>query len=136
MKDRELKAMGTMLYWAEGFQSNYADIVDFANSKPAMITLFLKFLRRICGIDESRLRVYLYCYSNQNVEGLINYWSKLTGIPKLQFTKPYVRQDFKVEKIGKMKHGLIHIRYYDKKLLELIKKWTEEYVKEYASVVP
>ena len=135
-KDKELRALGTMLYWAEGFQASYADIVDFANSKPAMISLFLKFLRRICGIDESKLRIYLYCYSNQDVKGLINYWSKLTKIPKAQFTKPYVREDFKIEKVGKMKYGLIHVRYYDKKLLELIRKWIEEYVKEYASVVP
>ncbi|MDP2650752.1 MAG: hypothetical protein Q8P04_01505 [bacterium] len=136
IKDKELKALGTMLYWAEGFQASYADIVDFANSKPAMISLFLKFLRRICGIDESKLRIYLYCYSNQDVKGLVDYWSTLTGVPKAQFTKPYIREDFKIEKVGKMKYGLIHIRYYDKKLLELIKKWTEEYIKKYASVVP
>lgn len=136
VKDKQLKALGTMLYWAEGFQSDGADIVDFANSKPAMISLFLKFLRRICGVDESKLRVYLYCYSNQDVQGLIDYWSRLTGIPKSQFTKPYVRQDFRAEKVGKMKYGLIHVRYYDKKLLELFRKWTEEYVEEYASVVP
>ncbi len=136
VKDKELKALGTMLYWAEGFQASYADIVVFANSKPAMISLFLKFLRRVCGIDESKLRIYLYCYSNQDVKGLINYWSKLTKIPKSQFTKPYVREDFKIEKVGKMKYGLIHVRYYDKKLLELIRKWIEKYVKEYAQVVP
>ena len=136
MRDKELKALGTMLYWAEGFQSVNADIVDFANSKPAMIALFLKFLRRICGIDESKLRLFLYCYSDQDIRGLIDYWSRLTNIPKTQFTKPYVRQDFKIEKAGKMKYGLIHVRYYDKKLLELIRKWIEKYVKEYASVVP
>lgn len=136
IKDKELKALGTMLYWAEGFQSDSADIVDFANSKPAMIALFLRFLRRICGVNESKLRVYLYCYSNQNLEYLINYWSKLTNLPKEQFTKPYIREDFKIEKAGKMKYGLIHIRYYDKKLLELIRKWTNEYVQKYASVVP
>ncbi|MEX2033142.1 MAG: hypothetical protein WD889_01095 [Candidatus Colwellbacteria bacterium] len=135
-KDKELKALGTMLYWAEGFQASYADIIDFTNSKPAMILLFLKFLRRICGINESKLRVYLYCYSNQDVKSLINYWSKATKISKSQFTKPYVREDFRPEKAGKMKYGLIHIRYYDKKLLELIRKWIEEYIEEYAQVVP
>ena len=45
-KDRELKALGTMLYWGEGFQSDHADIVDFANSKPAMISLFLKYFEQ------------------------------------------------------------------------------------------
>jgi len=62
-----------MLYWAEGFQSEKAKMIDFANSKPEMISLFLKFLRQICGIDENRLRAYLYCYENQSPQKLIKF---------------------------------------------------------------
>lgn len=135
-KDRELKTAGVMLYWAEGFKSKNAHHIDFANSDPNMIMYFLIFLRRICGVDESRLRVYLYCYSNQDAEELIKFWSRLTSIPKKQFTKPYVREDFDIRKIDKMKHGLIHIRYHDKKLLELIRNWINDSIKEYAQIVP
>ena len=46
-----------------------------------------------------------------------------------QFIKPYIREDFKVDKIDKMKYGLVHIRYSDKKLFLQIKKWTDEYLK-------
>jgi len=42
------------------------------------------------------------------------------GIPKNQFSKPYVRKDFKIEKVNKMPRGLVHIRYYDVKLLRQI----------------
>lgn len=135
-RDKELKILGVMLYWAEGFKSPNAVGVDFANSNPDMISLFLKFLRRICGINESKLRVYLYCYSDQNVKSIIHFWSTLTSIPKQQFTKPYVRSDFKKEKSGKMKYGLIHVRYHDKKLLNLINLWIADYVKKFAQVVP
>lgn len=126
-KDLELKVAGTMLYWAEGYQSDIAVGVDFANSKPEMIVLFLKFLRNICGIDEKRLRAYLYCYANQDITELIIFWSKLLRIPKEKFTKPYVRKDFREEKAGKMKYGLLHIRYSDKKLLNTIRLWIKEY---------
>lgn len=127
-KEKILHIAGIMLYWAEGYQAAHASGVDFSNSKPEMITVFLEFLRRICKIDESRLRVYLYCHANQDSHSLISFWSRLTGIPKKQFTRPYVRSDFDPKKIGKMKQGLIHIRYYDKKLLEQLRFWIREFV--------
>lgn len=125
-KLRTLKAVGTMLYWGEGYKAG-TSMVDFANSDKDMIRLFLKFLRIICGVDEKRLRVYPYFYSNQDANENIKYWNRLTKIPKSQFTKPYVRKDFREDKIDRMPHGLIHIRYSDKKLLNLIKSWIEEY---------
>lgn len=125
--EEQLKLAGVMLYWGEGFNSPNAAVVDFANSKPEMIALFVSFLRRICGIDESKLRCFLYCYSNQNPSQLIKFWSQVTGIPKRQFTKPYVRKDFDLKKKGKMEYGLLHIRYGDKKLLNIIRGWIKEY---------
>lgn len=124
---RLLKTIGVMLYWGEGCKSDKMSIVDFANSDKDMIMLFLKFLRNICGVDEKKLRVFPYFHANQNSDKNINYWSKVTGIKKSQFTKPYIRKDFDESKKDKMPHGLVHIRYADKKLLNLIKIWIEEY---------
>lgn len=124
---RTLKAIGTMLYWGEGCKSDKVGVVDFANCDKSMIITFMKFLRNVCGVDENRLRVYLYLHTNQNIESCIEYWSEITKISKDQFTKPYVRKDFDESKKDKMPHGLIHVRYSDKKLLNLIKKWIREY---------
>lgn len=101
-----------------------------------MILIFLRFLRDICGIDESKLRVYLYCYADQKIGRLISFWSKITGIPSSQFTKPYVRNDFNPQKSGKMKYGLLHIRYGDKKLLDLIRRWIEDHIDEFVKGRP
>lgn len=132
---KELAAVGTMLYWAEGYKGNEKSVtVDFANSDPKMIKIFLKFLREIYNVDENKLRVYLYCYSDQNIKNLIDFWQRVTFISKSQFSKPYVRSDFK-ETGRKMQHGMIHVRYHDKKLLLEIKNMIESYVKKYASVV-
>lgn len=126
-KDQKLKAAGIFLYWGEGAQLQGKNSgVDFANNNPEMIKVFLKFLRRICGINESRLRVFMYCYTDQNIENLLKYWHNITSIPLHQFTKPYVRKDFQ-QNGRKMQYGLIHIRYADKKLLVQIDSWIKEY---------
>lgn len=133
LKDNKLKLAGIMLYWAEGYKNLGKNIrggaVDLANSDPRMIKVFTKFLMEICGVKKERLRVQLYCYANQNINFLKKYWSELTRIPLSQFIKPYVRKDFNIAKIDKMKYGLIHVRYNDKKLFLQMKKWTEDYLK-------
>lgn len=136
-EEEKLKIAGIMLYWAEGAKAQKVlgtnrkrHAIDLANSDPEMIKLFLKFLREICGVDENRLRVLIYCYANQNVNSLRNYWQKISGIPLKQFIRPYVRQDFLPEKIGKMEYGLVHIRYSDKKLFLQIGDWTKQYLNE------
>ena len=103
--------------------------VDFANSDPKMVQLFLKFLRNICGVQESKIRIYLYCYPQHNLNQLVRYWSGVTDVPRTQFTRPFVRQDA-AGKVGqKLKHGLVHVRYGDKKLLWQLNQWAEEYCK-------
>ena len=132
--DKELRVIGTMLYWAEGYKGNErlpAKMLDFANSDPHMISLFLLFLRDSFFIDEKRLRAFVYCYSNQDTRKIIHFWSKLTKIPLKQFTKPYVRKDFR-KKANIMPNGLVHIRYSEKKLLLEIKNMIDYYVRKYA----
>jgi len=131
-KERQLKIAGIMLYWAEGAKSNLKNrawMIDLANSDPEMIKVFLKFLRIICGIDEKKLRAYIYTYADQDIKKLLKYWCKITKIPLKQFTKSYIRNDFLPEKSGKMKYGLIHIRYNDKRLLLQIEDWIKKYSK-------
>lgn len=134
LEEEKLKIAGIMLYWAEGAKSDNYSVVDFANSDPSMVSMFLDFLRKIFSIDENRLRLQLYCYADQDVPSLISFWCNLTNIPESQLIKPYIRKDFK--KTGrKMIHGLIHIRYNDKKLWLEIMKMIQQYKIEYASVV-
>src|SRR3989344_1270741 len=93
-----------------------------------MIKIFMKFLRQVCGISEKKLRVFMYCYSDQGIENLMKFWHNVTNIPLNQFTKPYVKKSFK-ENSKKMEYGLVHIRYADKKLLIQIENWIKEYSK-------
>lgn len=124
-----------MLYWGEGYKGSVkrpANRVDFANSDPSMIRIFLEFLRQTYELSESKFRILLYCYSNQDVVNLIDYWSSVTDIPKAQFTKPFVRSDFKITG-NTMPYGLVHIRYNDKKLLLEIKSLIDCYKAKYCA---
>ena len=117
------------LYWGEGAKSLEAGVVDIANSDPAILKIFLRFLREIIGVEERRLRVYLYCFADQDVGALIGFWSEELGIPETQFTKPYVRDRF-VSAKRRMPYGVAHVRYNEKRLLihilseiEVLKTW-------------
>ncbi len=125
-EEDRLKVAGVMLYWAEGYKRGKGGGLDFANSDANMIKVFLNFLRIIFKVDEKRLRVYLYCYANQEVTALISFWSSTTNIPKEQFSKPYIREDF-CENGRKMTNGLIHVRYSDKKLWLEIMRMIDEH---------
>ena len=123
-EEEQLRVAGTMLYLAEGAKRQGA--VDFTNSDPRLITLFLAFLRCICGVSETRLRAAIYAYADQDIRELHKFWSEHTGIPLGQFQKPFVRPLTPNVSRRKMSVGLLHIRYSDRRLLELIQKWGEE----------
>ena len=116
-KERDLLVAGLMLYYGEGAKTGHT--VDFANSDPMLLSLFLKFLKDICGIDEKKLRFYLYCFSDQNSQSLIRFWCSHLSVKRGQFTKPYVRSTLNKGK-RTMANGVLHIRYSDKRLLEKI----------------
>jgi len=114
VKDRELLIGAVMLYYGEGAKTGVT--VDMANSDGYVIKLFLKFLRKICRVDEQRLRFYLYCFSDQNSDILIKHWSNQLSVEIKQFTKPYVRSTLNRGNRS-MPYGVLHVRYSDKKLL-------------------
>lgn len=115
--EEKLFVAGLMLYFGEGAKTR--STVDLANSNPEMLKLFIAFLRTIFRIDESKVRIYLYCYSNQNVSDLINFWSQELSVSKNLFTRPYVRDHLPSNKRF-IQYGVAHVRYNDKRLLEKI----------------
>jgi hypothetical protein len=127
-EEHELKLAAIMLYWAEGYKVGKMNTVDFANSDPAMVVIFRRFLLEICGVDETRLRFHLYCYPDQDIESLHKFWSELLNIPLSQFVKPYISKTTSPGVRGsRMIHGLAHIVYCDRKLLRQILSWIDEY---------
>jgi len=72
-KEKILYTAGLMLYWAEGAKGN-SDKVDLANSDPNLAKLFIKMMREIYQVRESKFRASIFCYSNQDIKNLIAFW--------------------------------------------------------------
>lgn len=124
--EQDLKLAAIMLYWAEGYKAG-GSTVDFANSDPEMAKIFIRFLRDICGVEESKLRGYLYCYEGQDILSIRTYWSTVLSLPESQFSKPYIKKSAPGPRGPRMVHGLVHVRYCDKKLLAQVLIWINEY---------
>lgn len=118
MEDK-LQTVAITLWWAEGSKSrrdvrwksavNYP--VEVTNTNPAIIRLFLDFLRKGLEIDESRIRVQIQIHEGDNKLELEKYWSNITGIPRDNFNKTIVRPIG--NKAGKTK-GTCKVRFSDK----------------------
>lgn len=126
-RDELLKVAGVMLYWGEGTKSR--GTVALSNSNPMIIKIFLKFLRNICGIDNSRLHATIHYYEDQDLSTLLNFWSEKTLIPPIQFYKPYLHIKGKGSYKKTSSHGTISFQYSDVILFNLITSWMNEYSK-------
>lgn len=87
LSDRDLLIAGTALYAGEGVKRDGE--VALANTDPALVRLFLRWLRTVFDIDEARLRVRLYLHEGLDLTAATGYWSTVTGIPEDQFGQPY-----------------------------------------------
>jgi hypothetical protein len=79
--ERELVVAFSMLYWGEGSKN----ACEFINSDGRIIEVYLKILRRVFNIDESLIRATMRIFTGMNRAECLNYWSKITNIPKREF---------------------------------------------------
>lgn len=82
-EEKKLLVVGLMLYWAEGNKKNKF-LVALGNLDSRMIKLFLEFLRKICRVDEKRLRLYVRVYKSFNKNKAHSYWESFLKLPKTQ----------------------------------------------------
>jgi hypothetical protein len=87
LTEREFLFAGAALYAGEGAKADKT--VMFANSDPALIAFFTRWLRHFFEVDESRLRLRLYLHEGLDLAAAIDFWTSLTRIPASQLHKPY-----------------------------------------------
>lgn len=111
--DSMKKVMCAILFWAEGSKVNQR--LEFTNSDPKMIKLFLKFLRQSYELDERKFRVNLHLHKYHKPEETLDFWSKVTDIAKTQFIKPYMKPHSGLRK-KKDYMGCVTVRYYNSEI--------------------
>jgi hypothetical protein len=102
------------LYWCEGGKYPARSSLQFGNSDPKMIKLFLTLLRTCYCLDESKFRLTIQHRADQDSGYLTRYWAGITNIPLSQHYACYVD----ARSIGKPTHktnyhGVCVIHYFD-----------------------
>ncbi len=114
----ELWLMGVMLYWAEGSkekETHPGSGVQFSNSDPYMIKLFLKWLLEICNINRNEIYFDIFIHENSknNLDNVLKHWSQTTNFTKNHFPHIYFKKNkLKTNRknIGNNYYGLVKIR--------------------------
>ncbi|MEU8959714.1 hypothetical protein AB0C93_36125 [Streptomyces sp. NPDC048518] len=94
LSDRELFLLGVGLYWAEGAKCKPyrpQERVDFVNSDPNMITVYLAWLR-LLGVLPERLRFHVSIHETADVPAAERFWADLTGADAAAFGKTTLKR--------------------------------------------
>lgn len=110
---RDLFLAGCMLFWAEG--SKNKNIIEFVNSDPIMINIFMKFLRVCLSIKDEDIKISINCYVNNNLmyDEIEKFWLKETNLSKDNFNKATINNTPKSSsgnKKNKLIYGVCKIR--------------------------
>ena len=127
LEEEHLKAMALGLYLTEGNTKN-KNSIRFSNSDPALVKIFVKFLKVICGVNADKIKLSLIVYPDASQKKLKDYWAEFLGLPVKQFTKTTVLKNRSNH--TRKKHsefGTITVYVHNTKLLDTIKEWAREY---------
>jgi len=134
LSERELWLIGIALYWGEGSkEKDYrpGSGLQFSNSDPYMIKLFICWLLRVIKIPKEKIYFEIYIHKNHknNINRSIAHWSNYTGFSKNIFNHIYYKKNkIKTNRKNTKNNyfGLLRIRV--KNSSELNRKvagWTE-----------
>jgi transposase len=89
LNESELFVAGLVAYWAEGAKNKpwrTGTRVSFLNSDPAMIRLFLSWLRLI-GVEPDRLQFRVQIHESGDVSRAERFWAEVVGVENASFDR-------------------------------------------------
>jgi len=97
ISNRELWLIGIALYWAEGSKEKIngkSSGVDFGNSDPEMIRLYLKWLLDIVQVAKDQITFSLYIHESakHRIKEVKRQWSLATGFPEKTISYIYYKK--------------------------------------------
>lgn len=119
-----LFGLGIGIYWGEGTKVA-PHSVRVANSDPAILRTFIRFLKIICQIKPDRLHFSIVAFQNSDISIVKDYWSKQLEIPDTSFgtivrIPPQGRGTYKKKSV----HGVCTVTFSNIKL----KKWVMDQI--------
>lgn len=98
-------------YECEGGKSNFG-VLEFTNSDPILVRLFLASLRKSFSLDEKKFRIVMHLHSYHNEQYEQKFWSEITHISPHLFTKTFQKKESGINR-KEGYHGCVQIKYFD-----------------------
>lgn len=119
--NQQLFAAGLALYLGEGSKAEWFRVA-LTNTDPKVLVFFESWLLSFYNVKREKMRVALQLYKDMDIDAEKKYWSKMLGIPTIQFIKPYVKASVsgRINHKGSFGHGTCAISVYDVALKEKI----------------
>lgn len=119
-----LWCVAVSLYWGEGGKTQRT--IRIANSDPAVIKIMVKFFREFCQAPAEKFRGHVHAFAHTDKVQTVDYWSKVSGIPKTQFFKTYVKNSSaSKQKRDTLPNGTCQIYVHDSILFIKMMAWIE-----------
>jgi transposase-like protein len=117
---------GCMLYWAEGAKARNS--LQFANTDPHMLKLFMRFLREALFVTDNRIVIHIVCHAQTvgEIERIEQYWLDLLGLSSINIRKTTIKQGSIVVH-NHLPNGVCNIIVYSTELLQHIFGAIQEY---------
>ncbi len=127
---KDLRLIGTMLYWAEGGKTQR--MVRFSNGDPEMIKIMMAFFTIVCNVPKEKFRAHIHIHPHLDYKRAERYWSEISGIDLVQFYKTYRKPNKSSQnKKSSLPHGVFDIYVLDSKLFLTIQGWMRGIVLSY-----
>lgn len=115
-----LSGLGLGLYWGEGTKKNLRT-VRLGNTDPCLVRAFLIFLRRIYGIDGSKLHFALQIFTDMDQKKEEKFWREFLNVDAKQFYKTINTRSGSIGTYRtKSEHGVLTVYFGNKKLRDLL----------------
>lgn len=134
ISEHELFLIGIILYWAEGSkekESQPGSLFQFSNMDPRIIQIMLAWLLRVCKINKNMLifNIFLHQSHKDRAEEVRDYWAKITGFSKDNFSTIYWKKNnLKTNRknIKEKYHGVLKIKVRESSsLVRRVAGWSE-----------
>ena len=127
---RELLLVGTALFWGEGYKKAdqlRSPYLCFVNSDPDMVLLFMRFLREVVQPSEEKIKVAVHIHPNIDEKKAINFWAKITNLPKDRFRISYQisRASKRKRPYNSLPYGTLDLRINSRQYFFQVKGWID-----------
>lgn len=115
-----------MLHWAEG--AKHRNHVNFVNSDPNMMQLYLRLLKEELRVKESDIIQYVHCHTRDKtvIDRIKQYWLNLLHLPESSIRQGLFKQGSNTRK-NILENGVCSLRIDNIHLVQHIYSAIQEY---------